>query len=60
MFEIKEEIQVLDQTCAVWRDGVVLQIEDNEYKVHFKSFTMAFIQKVSDHIYYILKFKTVN
>jgi hypothetical protein len=39
MFEINEEIQVLDQTCAVWRDGVVLQIEDNEYKVHFKSFT---------------------
>jgi len=30
---------VLDQTCAVWRDGVVLQIEDNEYKVHLKSFT---------------------
>jgi len=39
MFKINEEIQVLDQTCAVWRDGVVLQIEDNEYKVHFKSFT---------------------
>lgn len=39
MLKINDKIQVLDQTFTLWRDGVLLKIEENRYKVHFIEFT---------------------
>ena len=38
MAQIHDKIQVLDQTCGLWREGEILEIEDEKFRVRFLGF----------------------